>query len=249
MEDGVLHWSGQVVPGTPVVIQYAVQARGATVYNTAYLDDGLEGPPIKLPTTKPYISGYGVTVNDGALFTPIPTVTMRYARPPELGPTYVRFINPGIGPHGDESGDWITATQAETTHTWRLPAFIDPYAPYPVYAEFPYGWDLWDEINYDPVAPEIHNARTMHGLPPSVTVRVHASDDNSGVDRLQISHYSAFTEYVEHVFSGTTRGVPWLPQPSGEIYVRVVDRAGNLSESTPVLEPYRFFLPLWLRDS
>ena len=83
-----------------------------------------------------------------------------------------------------------------------------------------------------------------------VIVRVATSDDNSGASKVQLSHSADFAQYSEFPIAGSTTDIGWTLQPSGEVYVRVVDRAGNTSEVKGEQGPskYDIFLPLVLRQ-
>ena len=77
-----LHWSGQVVSGTPVTIQYAVQVQsaaiGTSIENIASLSDG-RGNITMIQATAVYNPGYRLTIDKGALFTNMSTVALRFA--------------------------------------------------------------------------------------------------------------------------------------------------------------------------
>ena len=64
----------------------------------------------------------------------------------------------------------------------------------------------------------------------SVIVRVRSSDDNSGAITLQLSHSADFAEYSSFDIIHSLQDFAWSLQNSGEVYARVVDRAGNVSD-------------------
>ena len=67
---------------------------------------------------------------------------------------------------------------------------------------------------------------------------------------MQISHSADFEQFSEFAVTGTITDIPWTLQPSGEVYVRVVDRAGNLSQVSSGQTSIRFkiHLPLLIRS-
>ena len=78
-----------------------------------------------------------------------------------------------------------------------------------------------------------------------VIVRITASDDNSGLGTAQISHEADFATYESFPVSGMTTDVQWQLQPLGKVFVRVSDRAGNLSAVQSVQREvnWRVYLP------
>jgi hypothetical protein len=132
-----------------------------------------------------------------------------------------------------------------------------------VYARFrdasgqPFG-PVQDDIIYDPGPPQVTGveilAQTGEGISAmegqDVIVRVTASDDNSGVAKVQLSNDRDFGVFSEFVVNGGTTGVPWTLPPSGEVYARVVDRAGNLSlvSSGKATENSRVYLPIIVKN-
>jgi hypothetical protein len=94
------------------------------------------------------------------------------------------------------------------------------------------------------IAQEIQATGTMGGQ--DVIVRVTASDDNSGVSKVQISHSADFEQFSEFAATSGTTDTPWTLQHSGTVYVRVVDRAGNLSQvsSGQTSMYFKTYLPL-----
>lgn len=267
LASGALVWSGEVISGTPVVIQFAVEVQaapvGTPITNVAYLDDGL-GNVTPLEASSTYNPGYGLTINDGAQYTNIPTVTLRYSWNVADDILYVKFSNDGgFGPGGDTTA-WIPVSPADPTYPdWVLDTYGGLVLPRTVYAKFRDGSGLQygpiqDDIIYDPGPPEVTVVEiiTQTGggalsamAGKDVIVRVTTSDDNSGVSKVQLSHSADFARYSEFAVTGGTTDISWTLQPSGQVYVRVVDRAGNLSEVESEQGPpnYEVYLPLVLR--
>jgi hypothetical protein len=115
-----------------------------------------------------------------------------------------------------------------------------------------------DSIVYDPDPPgtplvviiPLPNRGAQTVQDTDVIVRVTAGDANSGVDRVQLSDTPEFTQFSEFAFVGPTTSISWMLPASGEIYVRVVDRAGNLSPVGSGQGPanFKIYLPLVVRD-
>jgi len=81
-----------------------------------------------------------------------------------------------------------------------------------------------------------------------VTVRVVASDDNSGIGEVHLSHNPGFEPFSGYPPTGDTTEIPWTLPESGEVHVRVIDRAGNRSEASSVKGSISVYLPLVLRN-
>jgi hypothetical protein len=268
VQGGQVQWSGQVITGTPVVIQFAAEvtttglAVGDVISNVAVLDDGL-GNAMTLDAQSTYNPGYGLSINDGALFTDIPTVTLRYSWNVADDIVYVKFSNDGG--FGAGASGWIPVNATDPTYDdWVLDTYGDLRVPRVVYVKFrsssgaQYG-PFQDDIVYDVGEPQVTEVevitQTAEGNTESVVgwnviVQVTASDDNSGADKVQISHSADFAQYSEFVVTGPTTDVPWVLQSSGEVYVRVVDRAGNVSEVESEQGPpkYEVYLPMVMRS-
>jgi uncharacterized repeat protein (TIGR01451 family) len=268
VQDGQVRWSGQVITGTPVVVQFAVEVTttglsvGDVITNVAALDDGL-GNVATLDAQSTYNPGYGLSINDGAFYTDIPTVTLRYSWNVPDGIVYVKFSNDGG--FGTGSSGWIPVDAIDPTYeNWVLDTYGDLRVPRTVYAKFrdgigtQYG-PFQDDIIYDPGEPQVTEveiitqtagvyAESVSGQ--DVIVRVATSDDNSGAGVIRVSHDEDFAQYSAFAVSGPTTDVPWVLQSSGEVYVRVVDRAGNVSKVKGEQGPskYEVYLPLVIRS-
>jgi len=260
-----LHWSGQIISGTPVVIEFAVKvlsaAVGTPITNVAFVDDGL-GNIVLLEARSTYDPGYLLTIDEGALYTNIPTVTLRFSWNADDNIAYVKISNDGgFGPGGDTS-DWIPVDPAGPAYEgWVLSTYGNLVLPCTVYAKFRDGTGrqygpIQDDIIYDPTPPQVtrveiitqgvQGIRATEGQ--NVILRVTVSDGNSGVDRLQISHSADFNQFSEVPATGSTTDVPWVLQPFGAVYVRVVDRAGNLSDVSGEQGLAQIYLPIVVRN-
>lgn len=75
-------------------------------------------------------------------------------------------------------------------------------------------------------------------------LRATATDDNSDVGAIQLSNTPDFAQPSEIVAMGPTTDNTWTLQSSGEVYGRVVDRAGNRSAETLATTHFTVYLPL-----
>jgi uncharacterized repeat protein (TIGR01451 family) len=255
---GQLTWSGKVISGTPVIIEYAVTMQsapiGTAIVNTAQLDDGL-GHLTVLEARSTYNPGFSLSIDDGALYTNVPTVSLTLTWDATLGIDGMKISNDGGFGAGGSTTVWLPIT---TTYAgWVIPALGNQRLPYSVYVKFrdangtQFG-PIQDDIIYDPIVPAtptiqiIVPSTVRYGTAPntnSVIVRVAATDDNSGVGTIQLSHTPDFAQISEYAATGPTTDVTWSLQSSGQVYVRVVDRAGNISAEKTAAK-YVVYLPL-----
>jgi len=243
---GDLGWSGEIISGTPVVIMVGLQVQtttipvGAVITNVAYLDDGVSNP-VSLTVQSTFNPGYSLTINDGALYTNVPTVTLRYAWNVGDAITAVKISNDGG--FASEVSPWLPIDPENPVITeWVLTTFGDLTLPRTVYAKFrdangqQFG-PVQDDIIYDPGSPQIIQAeiidlagQTTERLgEQTVIVRVTANDDNSGVSQVQLSDEATFASPSTFDFTNRTIDLTWTLSASNTVYIRVLDRAGNLS--------------------
>jgi uncharacterized repeat protein (TIGR01451 family) len=264
--NGELIWSGEIISGTPVMIEFAAQVQsgtiGTSITNTAELDDGL-GRITNLESASIYNPGYSLSIAEGALFTDVPTVTLRFSWNADDNISDVKISNDGgFGEQGNTT-DWIPVDSTDPTYPdWVLSTYNDQLLPRTVYIKFrdasgtPYG-PFQDDIIYDPIPPQVSSVEIIPlsgvGLQAkgsvNVIVRVTSSDDNSGVAQVHISNDGDFNEFSSHPVTGSVTDFIWELQSSGMVYVRVVDRSGNLSEVTSEQGPtsdLEIYLPLAL---
>jgi len=259
--DDAIVWHGEIISGTPVLIQFAVTVGdapiGAQIVNNAALADGL-GNLLELVSSATFNPGYRLTISDGALATSVPTVTLRYGWNAADAITHVQFSNDGG--FGAGSSAWLPVNPTDPTLAdWVLDIYGDFRMPYFVFARFrnaegqTYG-PVMDWIIYDPVAPRISSVEIIPGTGPvqafssGVIVRIMASDGNTGVARVQLSHTEDFASYEEVRVTGPTTDVPWALGSGGKVYARAVDRAGNISAPVSAgTEQHYIFLPFVIR--
>jgi uncharacterized repeat protein (TIGR01451 family) len=258
--EGYVLWRGTIVSGTPVVLSFSAVvtddlASGAAITNTATLDNSV-GRIYTLTAVAQHRPGYRLTINDGALYTNQPTVTLTYQYD-DTTITQIKFSNDGgFG----ESTSWLSVADDLTHPGWTLATYGDLVLPRTVYALFrdaagrQYG-PIQDDIIYDPVAPTVvgieilttttQRLRTATGQ--DVTLRVTSSDDNSGVAQVQVSHSRDFSGCKTFEITGRVTDILWALQDSGAVYVRAVDRAGNVSAAVGNGPTHQVYLPLVTR--
>ena len=180
--------------------------------------------PTPGPTSIPQPGSFGVSINDGALYTHDPDVTVNTWAPDV---TQVRLSNDG----GYADAGWTTY---QLTHTWTISTYGAYVMPRIVYAWFKdaqaavYG-PFQDDIVYDPVAPQgsVRIAGvTLQRLNPTAVVTLHleASDDNSGVAAMRLGEDTLENATWQPFSDTVTRTLQ-----SDIVYVQFQDNAGNLS--------------------
>ncbi len=264
--NGQIRWSGQIISGTPVVIRFATEVSdvspGMQIENVATLEDEAYGNTLELTAHSVCAPGYGMSIQDGALYTRIPTVALRlWWDDPIISNMYIS--NDG----GFKSGTgWIPVDS--TYSDWALATYEDTLMPRMVYVKFRdnYGRQyatVQDDIIYDPNPPRIERLEFIpgaqniqalkvesgsHGI-----VRVRASDDNSGAARVRVSHNASFTPDSQvsawYLMTSGEVDIPWTLQATGEVYIRVEDWAGNSTTASHTFAlQFDVYLPLVLKD-
>jgi hypothetical protein len=218
-----------------------------------------------LEANSTYNPGYRLSINDGALYTNSRFVNLRYGWNIGDDIESVSFSNDGgFGPEGNTTG-WLPINAGDPMYQdWELTTYGHWLLPRTVYVKFrdgsgqQYG-PFQDDIIYDEQAPTCTNVqilsettRTTEGEAGQVIVRAQVDDDNSGVVKLHLSNSADFAEYTEVNVTGSTVAATWTLQPSGQVYVRSVDRAGNTStiqSAQGEIEngPFKIMLPLILK--
>jgi uncharacterized repeat protein (TIGR01451 family) len=265
--DDTLFWSGEVAEGTPVVVEFAAEVLnlsiGTVITNTAELGNGA-GTVIELSAQSVHNPGYGVTINEGAGYTDVPTVTLRFSWDVADNITSVKISNDGGFSSGSGTTGWLPVNAADPTYAnWVLYTYGDLRMPRTVFVKFrdgvgtQYG-PFQDDIIYDATPPVIEDieliTETLSFLRNSpqgrnVIVRVTTSDDNCGVASIQISHYEDFSQFETFKVGAGVTDIPWTLQASGLVYAQAKDRAGNQSVVAAAQGEalYELFLPLVVR--
>ena len=267
---GQVSWSGDVISGTPIIIQFAVMVDsgldvGTIIENTAYLNDGADNI-LELVARSIFNPGFWLSINDGALYTNQDVVTLTHSYAAGNGIGQVQFSNDGG--FGAGSSGWENIDPGNLVLTgWELDVYGNLIIPRTVYARFRdsdsgliYG-PIQDDIIYDPTAPTVSSIEILTQATRSnvmgdvaqdaVTLRVTTGDDNSGVDKIVVSHDDVCdANDTEIDVTQATQDFDWTLQDSGEVYVCAVDRAGNTSPAKfkQGEAKYTILLPLVVRN-
>ncbi len=255
LAEGPIVWQGEVISGTPVIVQFAVTVvttDSTTVPTNQATLTYSETEVITLTTAAQYNPGFTLTINDGALYTNIPTVTLRYSwSEPDDAPIFQAQLSNDGGFNADQITTRAAITNPTTEENWVLDTYGEYVIPRTVYARFRdefgrYSVPVQDDIIYDPIPPTASLVE-IDGLPAdgfarqqtqAVNLRVTAADDNSGVATLELSNMAAFTASQQFDMTGQrTITVPWTLQSPGQFYLRVTDRAGNIFTTTASAVP------------
>ena len=202
----------------------------------------IRGDIVAFTSTRPV----GLSVNDAAEFTNKKAVTL-YATGPS-GATQVIVSNDG----GFKSSQTFSLTDGYAEIAWTLVASRDERLPKTVYARFVQRFgtqsaNYSDDIILDTTAPTMTGASGASTGPSSdnVTVQgvritaakgavrltVRASDKNSGIGKVQVKGSSSGSPVDVSTGSpkATSRTVK-VNTTKKKLWVRVVDRAGNVSK-------------------
>jgi hypothetical protein len=197
---------------------------------------------INLDTT--VATDYGVTVNDGALFTNQVTVTLKIGAKP--GTAQMQVSN-----EGDFAGStWEPYT---TYRSWQVTQYLSYVIPRLVYVRYkdPSGnvsSTYLDDIILDVTAPigsiSIVAADSMRMRASTVTLALSATDDVSGVGSMMISNRA---DFVGASWQAYAMSAAWTLDVNNTVYVRFRDNAGNVSQTYSAQGQSNLFLPLVVR--
>ncbi len=206
--------------------------------------------PTPTPTPTPACEFPQISINDGALFTNDPDVTLSICAPYAAE---MMLSNDG----GFGGAEWEPYAESKA---WTLTTYGQYVLPRFVYAAFKdtdgttHG-TYFDDIIHDPNPPSgditvgdsvpsmLHATRTtQHAGQPvallstradgTVDIFVNAQDDNSGLTEMQISASATFTGTTWEPYSALK---PWTPEGGDGIktvYARFRDGADNVSDAT-----------------
>jgi hypothetical protein len=167
---------------------------------------------------------YGVSVNQGALFTNAPEVTLNLAYPRSTT---------GIVMSNDGGFVDALALDPSPRMRWRLASTGSERLPKTVYVRFlagPFVTDSFsDDIVLDETDPAVLTATARVARAgragPVRVVRIRARDNVSGLSGIQVTVGARATRQRFRAFSRS----PITVRGSGTIWVRVRDGAGNIS--------------------
>ncbi|MEZ4619771.1 MAG: PKD domain-containing protein [Caldilineaceae bacterium] len=248
-----IQWHGTVISGTPALLTYAVEVQPAPV-GTLLTGVGVArdqfGNTTQVKASSLYNSGYRLTINQGALYTNQPRVSLHYSWDPADAIQFVKFSNDGgFGEQGDTT-DWIAVNTASPTYgDWPLAGLDNSLLPRTVYALFraadgsQHG-PFQDDIILDTLQPKLLqvtlvretadptvNATVAGERAGEMRLQVTASDENSGIAAIEVSASANFAAKSSYPMRGSTLDVAVPAFTAERLYVRAVDRAGNYSAS------------------
>lgn len=241
----MLTWAGDVISGTPVILTYAVQVETAPVDtvldSVGWLTDQL-GNLVKLKAISVYNPGYRLSINNGALYTNQPQVTLRYSWDTNHDIQFVKFSNDGGFGEAAGTTDWLPVNAQNPVYAnWSLATQNNTLLPRTVYALFRTGngsqvGPFQDDIILDTLPPNLLAVtwltvaqRSDQAETAEAQIRVTASDENSGITAVEFSNQPDFGMATAYPMSGITLDLTLTPPQTGLLYVRARDRAGNHS--------------------
>jgi len=197
-------------------------------------------PEPPTPPAPPECEFYSLSINDGALFTRSPLVTLDLCGP---DPVQMMLSNDG----GFNGTTWQPYTP---TISWTLTTYGNYVLPRLVYVRYRDGSDaihgnFFDDIIYDPSAPEGAVAFDAAALLPGMKLQAASqplrvtstpdtelflsfADDSSGMAEIQISLTPDFAEATWQPYAGIVP-VTFAEEGMQTVYVRTRDQAGNAS--------------------
>lgn len=114
-------------------------------------------------------------------------------------------------------------------------------------------YTTWQQAKDFPGATQVGMDRRLlekypwHRFEP-ITLVVTATDDNSGVDIVEVSASSSFTTSSFYTVISETTHIPWVMGEQGAAYIREIDRAGNASEITAFRTKFFVYVPVVMRN-
>jgi len=199
-----------------------------------------EPPDPPEPPPPPECEFYSLSINNGALFTRSPLVTLNLCGP---DPVQMMLSNDG----GFSGATWQPYTQ---TVSWTLTTYGNYVLPRLVYARYRDGSDaihgnFFDDIIYDPSAPEgavaFDAAHLLPGMKlqdasqplrmiqtPETELFLSFADDSSGMSEVQISLTPDFVDAIWQPYAGIIP-VTFADEGIQTVYIRTRDQAGNTS--------------------
>ena len=212
----------QIAAGQTYTVQAADVAHAITCAVTASNAGGSTtavSDPVT-PTGSNVTGAVGVTINDSALFTNSPGVTLTVHEP--AGATQVLISNDG----GFGAGAEQRPVSGSDSYTWTLNSSGPERLPKEVYVRFlGTGVDQTQTYSDDIVLDQRPPGAPVASL-AGRKLRVRSSDHGgSGLDLLQLAANKAGADPVTLAFERRTK----VEKPRRARFVRVVDRAGNYS--------------------
>ena len=189
---------------------------------------------------------YGVTINDGALFTNQTAVTLTISARP--GTAQMQVSNDG----GFAGAQWEPYASRKAWAITQYGSYVIPRAVYVRYKDLGgnVSSNYQDDIILDVTPPvgtvSIIGVTGLQAMASTVTLKLSATDDVSGVGQMLISNQPDFAGAIWESYA-TSRA--WALGSNTAVYVRFRDNAGNVSVtySASRLSNWSVFLPLILK--
>ena len=192
---------------------------------------------------------YGISINDGNIFTNQVTVTLTInARP---GTAEVQVSNDG----GFTDAVWESYTRL-MRKPWQITQYGNFVIPRVVYVRYHDSQGhvtstFQDDIILDVtpptgsvsiVSPVITPTMRLEGTAISLTIS--ATDDVSGVGEMMLSNHA---DFIGANWQAYTMSAIWTLDANNTVYVRFKDNAGNISATIATKEKGMLYLPLIIR--
>jgi hypothetical protein len=189
---------------------------------------------------------YGVTINDGALFTNQTAVTLTISARP--GTAQMQVSNDG----GFAGAHWEPYASRKAWAITQYGSYVIPRVVYVRYKDLGgnVSSNYQDDIILDVTPPvgivSIIGAAGLQAMASTVTLELSATDDVSGVGQMLISNQPDFAGAIWESYA-TSRA--WALGSNMVVYVRFRDNAGNVSVTYSASRPsnWSVFLPLILK--
>jgi hypothetical protein len=192
------------------------------------------------------VGDYGLSINDGALYTNQVTVTLSISSRPDTA--QMQVSNDG----GFAGAQWETYSSHKT---WQITQYGNYVIPRVVYVRY---MDLSgntsstfsDDIILDVTAPTgsvsivLGAAASKRTRASTVTLALSATDDVSGVGSMMLSNRA---DFVGASWQAYATSATWTLDVNNTVYVRFRDNAGNVSQTYSARGQSDLFLPLVVR--
>jgi hypothetical protein len=188
---------------------------------------------------------YGLTINNGALFTNQTTVTLTIGA--HLGTTQMQVSNDG----GFAGTSWEPYTGQKS---WQISQYGTYVLPRVVYLRYKdqngvVSSTYQDDIILDVTPPSgeitiIPSSGARISASAAVTLQLSASDDVSGVGGMRVSRRSDFADASWRSYASS---LAWNLGQYETVYVQFRDNAGNISRTYAAALQQQVYLPIIVR--
>jgi hypothetical protein len=183
-------------------------------------------------------SEYGLTINEGALYTNRVAVRLTISAKPGTA---------GMQVSNDGGFSGISWEPYSSRKNWQITSYGHHELPRIVYIRFRdsdgnISATYQDDIILDITAP--HGDAQVANTNQGVVLHLDATDDLSGVGSMQVSAQSDFAGANWESFAANR---PWSFGSNSTVYVQFRDNAGNISQTYSAARDEKLFLPLVAR--